>query len=103
MELQLKEILSKLITYKDIDFVVDNAFTKQNKFLPSSGIPVVKSDQIKIFKPDYILVLPWNLYDEITESLAYTRDWDCKFGKVYSKIRNFILIFFRNHLVIQLS
>lgn len=66
------------ITSKDILFVVDNAFTKQNKFLPGSGIPIVDSSYISKIKPDYILILPWNLSREISKSLKYTKKWNCK-------------------------
>lgn len=66
------------ITSKDILFVVDNAFTKQNKFLPGSGIPIVDSSYISKIKPDYILILPWNLSKEISKSLKYTKKWNCK-------------------------
>lgn len=62
-----------------IDFVVDRNPAKQNKFLPASHIPVKNEDHLKAEKPEYVIILPWNLKDEITEQLAYIREWGGKF------------------------
>lgn len=62
-----------------IDFVVDASPHKQGKLMPASHIPIVSEDKIRQEKPDYILILPWNLKDEITQQLSYTKDWSCKF------------------------
>ncbi|GAB3797955.1 class I SAM-dependent methyltransferase [Spirosoma humi] len=62
-----------------ISFVVDANPSKQTKFLPASHIPVVQEDILKRNKPDYVLILPWNLTDEITRQLAYIRDWGGQF------------------------
>jgi hypothetical protein len=62
-----------------ITFVVDANPAKQNKFLPASHIPVVQEDVLKTEKPDYVLILPWNLTDEITRQLAYIREWGGQF------------------------
>jgi 2-polyprenyl-3-methyl-5-hydroxy-6-metoxy-1,4-benzoquinol methylase len=67
------------IKYDLVDFVVDANPHKQNKFLPASHIPVVNEDYLKVQKPDYVLILPWNLKDEITQQLAYICDWGGKF------------------------
>src|ERR1019366_564995 len=56
-----------------IDFVVDINPHKQNKFLPASHIPVVAEIEIKKTKPDYVLILPWNLKSEITLQLSYIK------------------------------
>ncbi len=58
-----------------IEFVVDASPHKQGKFLPGSHIPIVAEEKIKEEKPDYILILPWNLKEEITAQLAYVRKW----------------------------
>lgn len=58
-----------------IDFVVDANPHKQNKFLPASHIPVVNEQFLKDAKPDFIIILPWNLKDEIAQQLAYTGEW----------------------------
>ncbi len=62
-----------------IDFVVDANPHKQNKFLPGSHIPVFDEKEIQQVKPDYVLILPWNLKSEITCQLSYIRDWGGKF------------------------
>ena len=62
-----------------IKFVVDASPHKQGKYLPGSHIPVVNEEEIKRFKPDYVLILPWNIKDEIIEQLTYIRDWEGKF------------------------
>ncbi len=62
-----------------IDFVVDANPHKQNKFLPASHIPVVSKDEIKKTKPEFVIILPWNLKSEITSQLSYIREWGGKF------------------------
>lgn len=62
-----------------IDFVVDANPHKQNKFLPASHIPVMDEDYLKAEKPDYVIILPWNLKDEITKQLSYIREWGGQF------------------------
>jgi hypothetical protein len=62
-----------------ISFVVDANPHKQNKFLPASHIPVVNEQYLKDAKPDYIIILPWNLKTEIFEQLNYIKEWGGKF------------------------
>lgn len=62
-----------------IEFVADKSPYKQGKYLPASHIPIVDEDKIIQTKPDYILILPWNIKNEITQQLAYVKDWNCKF------------------------
>ena len=62
-----------------IEFVVDKSPHKQNKFLPASHIPIVNEEKIKQVKPDYILILPWNIKDEVVEQLKYVKEWECQF------------------------
>lgn len=62
-----------------IDFVVDANPHKQNKFLPGSHIPVVDESVLKQLKPDYTIILPWNIKEEITHQLHYIRAWGGKF------------------------
>jgi SAM-dependent methyltransferase len=62
-----------------IEFVVDASPYKQGKFLPGSRIPVVSETKIKDAKPDYILILPWNIKEEIMEQLSYVKEWKGKF------------------------
>lgn len=62
-----------------IDFVVDANPSKRNKWLPASHIPVMEEKILKEQKPDYVIILPWNLKEEITNQLSYIRDWGGKF------------------------
>lgn len=62
-----------------IDFVVDANPHKQNKYLPASHIPVMNEDYLKVEKPDFILILPWNIKDEIMVQLSYIKDWGGQF------------------------
>jgi len=62
-----------------IDFVVDANPHKQNKFLPASHIPVLNEIEIKKVKPEFVIILPWNLKSEITNQLNYIKEWDGKF------------------------
>jgi hypothetical protein len=67
------------ITHNEIDFVADANPNKQNKWLPSSHIPVVAEEKIHIEQPDYVVILPWNLKNEISEKLSYVSKWGGKF------------------------
>jgi hypothetical protein len=62
-----------------IEFVVDASPFKQGKFLPGSHIPIVNENEILDSKPDYIILLPWNIKDEIMEQLKYVRKWNGQF------------------------
>ncbi|MBN2612177.1 MAG: methyltransferase domain-containing protein [Bacteroidales bacterium] len=62
-----------------IEFVADSSPYKQRKLLPASHIAVKSPDCIKDQKPDYVIIFPWNLKKEISESLSYIREWGGKF------------------------
>ncbi|MHA1941159.1 MAG: methyltransferase domain-containing protein [Candidatus Hodarchaeales archaeon] len=62
-----------------IPFVVDASPYKQGKFLPGSHIPVVAEKTIRELKPDFVLILPWNIKEEIIVQLAYLQEWGGKF------------------------
>jgi SAM-dependent methyltransferase len=59
-------------------YTVDRSPHKQGWFLPGTHIPIHHPDRIAQDRPDYVLVLPWNLRTEISEQLAYVRDWGGK-------------------------
>lgn len=61
-----------------IDFVADSSIPKQGLYLPGTRIPIVSPDRIREERPDYIVLLAWNLRDEFSELLSYTREWGCK-------------------------
>jgi SAM-dependent methyltransferase len=69
-----------------IQFAVDASPHKQNRFLPASHIPVRDLNSIKEFKPDYVIILPWNLKKEIGEQLNYIREWGGKFVTFIPKL-----------------
>ncbi len=69
-----------------LEFVVDKSPHKQGKYMPASHIPIVAQEEIERLKPEYILILPWNLENEIMEQLQYTKAWDAKFVVAVPKL-----------------
>jgi hypothetical protein len=73
-----------------VEYTVDRNPYKHGRFLPGTHIPIFPPDKIQETRPDYVLILPWNLKDEIMEQLAYIRTWGGQFVvpipdvKVYS-------------------
>lgn len=72
-----------------ISAVVDRAPAKQGQFLPGSRIPVVTEDALRQSKPDFVLILPWNLRTEIAEQLGYIRAWGGRFVVFVPKLAIF--------------
>ena len=62
-----------------IDYTVDRSPRKQGSLLPGTRIPVLHPDRIAETRPDYILILPWNLKDELITQLDYAREWGARF------------------------
>jgi ubiquinone/menaquinone biosynthesis C-methylase UbiE len=62
-----------------LPYVIDKSDAKQNKFMPGSRVPIMNETQLKKDKPDYIVIFPWNIQDEVIEQLAYIREWGGKF------------------------
>lgn len=62
-----------------LSFVVDRNPAKQGKFLPGCRIPIVAEAQLKQNRPNYVVILPWNLRTEVVEQLAYIREWGGQF------------------------
>ena len=58
-----------------LQYTVDRSPVKQGKFLPGTHIPIYAPDRLAETKPDYVLVLPWNLREEISEQLSYVSSW----------------------------
>ena len=61
-----------------IAFVVDRNPAKQGKYMPGSRIPIVDEGTIRVETPDYIVILPWNLREEVMQQLAYIRKWGAR-------------------------
>ncbi|GAB3244376.1 class I SAM-dependent methyltransferase [Hymenobacter seoulensis] len=62
-----------------VSFVADASPYKQGKYLPGSHIPVVSPELIRAEQPDYVVILPWNLREEIAESLSFIQEWGGQF------------------------
>jgi 2-polyprenyl-3-methyl-5-hydroxy-6-metoxy-1,4-benzoquinol methylase len=62
-----------------ISLVVDANPIKQDKFLPGSHIPVVNEEKMKLERPDFVIIFPWNLSVEIKQQLSYIREWGGRF------------------------
>jgi len=58
-----------------VDFVVDRNPVKQGRYLPGSHIPIVAEERLALNRPDYVLVLPWNLLTEVRDQLSYIGEW----------------------------
>ncbi|MDB5115737.1 MAG: class SAM-dependent methyltransferase [Mucilaginibacter sp.] len=72
-----------------LQFVADASPHKQGKFLPGTHIPVVNEEFLKKEKPDYIVILPWNLKEEISNQLDYIKEWNGKFVVAIPQIEVF--------------
>ena len=62
-----------------IRYVVDRSPHKQNKFMPGSRIPIVSEDRLKLDKPDYVVIFPWNISGEVKTQLSYLTKSGTKF------------------------
>ncbi len=62
-----------------VDYAVDRNPYKHGRFTPGTHIPIFPADRIREERPDYVLILPWNLKDEIVEQLSYVREWGGQF------------------------
>ena len=72
-----------------LPYVVDKNPAKQGKFMPGSRIPIVDEAYLKADQPDHILVLPWNLREEVVAQLAYVRDWGGHFLAAVPSLASF--------------
>jgi SAM-dependent methyltransferase len=68
-------------------FVVDRNPAKQSKYLPGSRIPIVSEHRLRHARPAFVVVLPWNLLDEVTAQLAYVREWGGRFVTAVPQLR----------------
>jgi hypothetical protein len=62
-----------------VDYVVDKSPYKQNHFMPGMRIPIYRPEKIFETKPDYVLIFPWNLKNEISAEMAGIGEWGGKF------------------------
>lgn len=62
-----------------LPFVCDAAPAKQDKFMPGSHIPILAPKELRVRRPDYVLILPWNIADEVVKTNEFVREWGGKF------------------------
>ena len=72
-----------------IDYTVDRSPYKQDHFLPGVHIPIYRPDKIKETRPDYLVILPWNIKDEIMEQMSHIREWGGQFVVLIPEVRVF--------------
>jgi len=69
-----------------ISYIVDRNPVKQGKFMPGSRIPIVEERRLADTRPDYVVILPWNLKTEVVQQLEYLRRWDSRFVTVIPEL-----------------
>lgn len=69
-----------------ISFIAERNPAKCGKYMPGSRIPIVNEAKLQDFRPDYIVILPWNLRDEIVGQLEYAREWGARFVTAVSEL-----------------
>lgn len=72
-----------------VSFVCDAAASKQGKFMPGSHIPILAPKELRERRPDYVLILPWNIADEVVKSNEFVREWGGKFVVAVPALRIF--------------
>lgn len=70
-------------------FVCDAAASKQGKFMPGSHIPILAPAQLRERKPDYVIILPWNIADEVVKANDFVREWGGQFVVAVPELRVF--------------
>jgi hypothetical protein len=72
-----------------LDYTVDRSPHKQGRYLPGTRIPILSPDRIRETRPDYVLILPWNLKEEVMEQMADVRSWGGRFVVAVPEVRVF--------------
>ena len=72
-----------------IAYTVDRNPHKQGMYLPGSHLPIKSPETIRASRPDYVLILPWNLRDEISRQMAFIREWGGQFVVPIPKVEVF--------------
>ena len=67
------------LTVQDLPYTVDVSVAKQGRFMPGSRLPIYAPARIAETRPDYVLILPWDLRTEVEQALAFISDWGGKF------------------------
>lgn len=72
-----------------VSFVCDAATSKQGKFMPGSHIPILAPEELRERRPDYVVILPWNIADEVVKANEFVRKWGGKFVVAVPALRIF--------------
>jgi len=72
-----------------VSFVCDAAASKQGKFMPGSHIPILAPKELRERRPDYVVILPWNIADEVVKSNEFVREWGGQFVVAVPALRIF--------------
>lgn len=72
-----------------LDYTVDRSPHKQGHYLPGTHIPIYHPDKIREIKPNYLLILPWNIKEEIMDQMAHIREWGGKFVVLIPEVKVF--------------
>jgi SAM-dependent methyltransferase len=72
-----------------LDYLVDRSDYKIGKYAPGTRLPIKHVDAIRTTRPDYVLILPWNIKDEIIEQISFIREWGGKFIVAIPKVEIF--------------
>ena len=72
-----------------LEYTVDRSPHKQGRLLPGSRIPIHAPERVFDTRPDYLLILPWNLRDEIAEQMAGIREWGGQFAVAIPRVETF--------------
>jgi SAM-dependent methyltransferase len=72
-----------------VGYTVDRSPHKQGRYLPGTRIPIFPPDRLRETRPDYVLILPWNLKEEVMEQMADVRSWGGKFVVAVPEVRVF--------------
>jgi len=72
-----------------MDYTVDRSPHKQNQYLPGVHIPIYSPEEIIMTRPDYLVILPWNIKEEIMRQMSHIRDWGSKFVVFIPEVKVF--------------
>jgi hypothetical protein len=72
-----------------IDYTVDRNPLKQGRFLPGTRIPIMCPERLRQTRPDFVVIMPWNLAAEIVQQISYIRDWGGRFVVAIPELRVF--------------
>ncbi|MBX3306094.1 MAG: methyltransferase domain-containing protein [Nitrospira sp.] len=70
-----------------VDYTVDRSPHKQGHFLPGVHIPIYEPERVRATQPDYLLILPWNIREEVMQQMSYIREWGGKFVVPIPEVR----------------